>query len=248
MAILLSLCRSWHVSACAMTWFISLVSRRLWGTGPCQLRWPCSLWLLLPFHLTATSQLGGPKLKLRQRLKSWQAAMISKRIKNCRYRGMLPRSCSVLKCWFFSTKTTPGINTLNDLFSYVSVFIASFFFEMVFFWGGWCWFNSGMVLLASLEFPIAAEFLIIHDFFHSQQWVETLCRSVVKAKSWGDLSWWGSCSCVWNPSCILANPVHNQNRFLGQFETQERSYPIPGLAITVLLLTDVWRKVGFGKH
>lgn len=139
MAILLSLRRSWHVSACAMTWFVSLVSRCLWGTGPCQLRWPCSLWLLLPFHLTATSQLGGPKLKLRQWLKRWQATMISKRIKNCRYRGMLPRSCSVLKCCFFSTKTTPGINTLNDLFSYMSVFIPSFFFEMVFFWGGWCW-------------------------------------------------------------------------------------------------------------
>lgn len=38
--------------------------------------------------------------------------------------------------------------------------------------------------------PTRAEFMIAHDFFRSQQEVETLCKSVAKAKSWeGDLSW-----------------------------------------------------------
>lgn len=50
----------------------------------------------------------------------------------------------------------------------------------------------------------------------------------------------------------LANPVHNQNRFLGQFGTQEHSWsihlPKAGLAATVLLLTDIWRRAGFGKY
>lgn len=46
------------------------------------------------------------------------------------------------------------------------------------------------------SFPVMAEFLITYDFFHSQQWVEMLYKSVVKAKCWGDLSWWGSCLCL----------------------------------------------------
>lgn len=60
------------------------------------------------------------------------------------------------------------------------------------------------------SFPTRVEFLITQDFFHSQRGVEMLCKSAVKAKSWeGDLSWSGSCPCVWNHPCILANLVHN---------------------------------------
>lgn len=45
--------------------FSWLVSRHFWGAGPCQLRWRCLPCHVLSFHLAASNQCRGPRLKVR---------------------------------------------------------------------------------------------------------------------------------------------------------------------------------------